>query len=326
MGEGTDVGVAVADVGVVVADVGVIVTKSLIVAHHLLLVSSVVLWGWRRIVGAEVQGMNELGALTGHKDVDDVLYWFLARVRELLRADFVGMYLYGSLALGDFDPAHSDIDFIVVTEAELTPAMIAVVGDMHVQFDQSGSVWHGRIEAAYAAREALCTFPATEQAYPQVEKGRALFVEPLEIGWIFQCFTLRKRGVVLAGPTPKTLIPPLVPDDLRRAAAPIALMWQRQSRTDSTWLEWLRERPNQAFVVLTLCRLLYTLHLADVASKPAAARWVQQSIGEPWSTLIDGALAGQHAPGLIDAWEEQQTLALIDDTVERFHECLAYPM
>lgn len=270
--------------------------------------------------------MNELDELTGHADVDHVLHWFVTQVRELLHAEFVGMYLYGSLALGDFDPAHSDIDFIVVTEATLTPTIIAALRDIHVQFDHSASPWHGRIEAAYVAREALRTFPATEQAYPQVEKGRTLFAEPLEIGWIFQCFTLRERGVVLAGPAPKELIPPLVPDDMRRAAAPIALMWQRQARTDPSWLVWLRERPNQAFVVLTLCRLLYTLQLANVASKPAAARWTQQSIGEPWLALIDAAIAGQHAPDSIDPWEEQQTLALIDFTVDRFHERLSNTM
>ena len=74
---------------------------------------------------------------------------------------------------------------------------------------------------------------------------------------------------------------------------------------------------------MTLCRLLYTLELATVTSKPAAARWALQSLTERWSTLIIGALAGRHTPGSIEPWEEQQTLALIDDTVVRFHERLS---
>lgn len=267
--------------------------------------------------------MSEAGEVTGYDDVDQVLRWFLAQVRALLGGEFVGMYLYGSRALGDFDPVHSDIDFLVVTEAELELARISALGDMHARFDQSGSRFVGRIEAVYAERDALRHFPPGDKAYPQVETDRSLFVEPLEMGWIFQCWTLRERGVVLAGPAPREMIPPLDPDEMRRAAAPIALMWQRQAREDPTWLPWLRERQAMSFVVLTLCRLLYTLDLASVASKPAAARWVQRTLGEPWTELIASAVAGKHTPGFIEPWEEQQTLALIDDTVARFRERLS---
>ncbi len=251
------------------------------------------------------------------------MHWFLAQAQALLGAEFVGMYLVGSLALGDFDPATSDIDFIIVTEAELAPAVIAGLRDMHARFDQRASPWSARIEAVYADREALRTVPPGEHAYPQVETERGFFVEPLEMGWIFQCWTLREHGVVLAGPAPTDLIPPLDPDDMRRAAAPIALMWQREAREDPSWLLWLRERPSQAFVVLTLCRLLYTLERAAVASKPAAARWALQALGERWSPLIARALAGHHASGRIEPWEEQQTLALIDFTVARCRERLS---
>jgi hypothetical protein len=262
--------------------------------------------------------MNEPGEWTGNVDVDQVLQWFLAQARALLGAEFAGMYLYGSLALGDFDPAHSDIDFIVVTEGKLAPGLIAALRDVHSRFDQSASAWSGRIEAVYAERDALRTFPPGDRVYPQVEKDRGFFVEPLEMGWIFQCFTLRQHGVVLAGPAPDKLIPPLDPNEMRRTAGPIALMWQRDARADPTWLEWVRERQSQAFVVLTLCRLLYTLERADVVSKPAAARWALQALGDRWSALVAGALAGQHTPGRIEPWEEQQTLALIDYTTACF--------
>ncbi len=255
--------------------------------------------------------MNEPDEVTGYADVDHVVRWFEAQALALLGVDFVGMYLYGSLALGGFDPANSDIDFVIVTNAKLAPAVIATLRTMHARFAQSVSPWAGRIEAVYVERDALRTFPPGANAYPQVEKECDFTVEPLEMGWIFQCWTLREHGVVLSGPAPKELIPPLDPDEMRRAVTPIVGMWQRAAREDPTWLPWLRERQNQAFVVLTLCRLLYTLDRAEVASKPAAARWAQRTLGERWSTLIARALAGQHAPGCIEPWEEQETLALL---------------
>ena len=178
-----------------------------------------------------------------------------------------------------------------------------------------------KIEVVYADRAALRTVPPSETGYPQVEKGRRLFVAPLELGWIFQCFVLRQYGVVVDGPAPTGLIPPVDPDELRQAAAPIALLWQRQAREDPTWLDWLRSvRHHQAFVVLTLCRMLYTLERTDVASKPAAGQWAQEVVGERWFALIAAALPGQRRSGPIEPWEEEQTLALIDYTVMRFNE------
>src|SRR5687768_5635366 len=94
--------------------------------------------------------MNQVGKVTGYEAVDQVLHWFLAQVQDLLGGELVGMYLYGSLALGDFDPAHSDIDFVVVTEAELAPASIPTLRDIHARFEQSASPWSRRIEAVYA--------------------------------------------------------------------------------------------------------------------------------------------------------------------------------
>ena len=48
----------------------------------------------------------------------------LARLRDALvaRGGLAGIYLYGSLATGDFSPARSDIDLVVMVNGELDPA------------------------------------------------------------------------------------------------------------------------------------------------------------------------------------------------------------
>jgi predicted nucleotidyltransferase len=55
-------------------------------------------------------------ALKGHADV----------LKEVLRESFTGFYLIGSLAIGDFDLT-SDIDFIVVTERQLSGTEVTEV-------------------------------------------------------------------------------------------------------------------------------------------------------------------------------------------------------
>ncbi len=51
--------------------------------------------------------------------MNSVLLELLTGVQNILGPHFVGMYLYGSLANGDFDQ-DSDVDFVVVTDNEIS--------------------------------------------------------------------------------------------------------------------------------------------------------------------------------------------------------------
>lgn len=153
--------------------------------------------------------MHESLQPTPYADVNAVLHDFKVRIQAIVGSHFRGMYLYGSLALGDFDPHGSDIDFIVVTDAALSDDLFVALQDIHARFDESLSPWAAKVEAAYIPRDTLRHSAPTPARYPQVEKGRTLVVDQLESGWIFQCYSLREHGVIVAGPDPRTLIDPL---------------------------------------------------------------------------------------------------------------------
>ena len=255
--------------------------------------------------------------LTPYADVNAVLHDFAARIRAILGSHFLGMYLYGSLALGDFDPHSSDIDFIVVTDAEIADDLFMALQEMHAHFDESGSPWAAKVEAAYIPQGALRHSAPTSAQYPQIEKGRSLARDHLEIGWAFQCYTLREHGVVVLGPDPRTLIDPVDPHDIRRAVVAITSGWLEGARHDPAWLVWLQHRSAQAFIVLTLCRFLYTLDSGTVAPKAVAAQWAQKALGQRWAELIERSLAGQHDESETPDSDVDDTVALIQYTVER---------
>ncbi len=52
----------------------------------------------------------------------------------------------------------------------------------------------------------------------------------------------------------------------------------------------------QSCTVLTLCRTLYTLEYGAVVSKKVSASWAQETLGEPWVSLIERAWVGRHNP------------------------------
>jgi hypothetical protein len=263
------------------------------------------------------KGVSKLLSPTPYPDVNVVVSDFAARIQSNLGSQFLGLYLYGSLALGDFDPHTSDIDFIVVTDSDLSDDFFTVLREMHAEFDSSNSPWSGKVEAAYIPREALRHADPTHKHYPQIEKGTELFRAPLEIGWAFQLYTLRQYGIVVAGQDLRALINPVNVADMRQAASVILGGWLEQSRYDSSWIAWARRRSNQAFVVLTLCRLLYSLETGDIASKPAAARWAQKNLGARWDALIERSLAGQHNEQETPEDDFEDMLALLTYAMER---------
>jgi hypothetical protein len=261
--------------------------------------------------------MNEPFAPTPFADVNLVLDHFRARIQALLGSHFIGMYLVGSLALGDFDPRSSDIDFVVGSDTDIEDDLFESLQDIHAKFAASSSAWAEKIEAIYIPSPALRHTTPNASHYPQIEKGTRLFKAPLESGWVFQCITLRDHGVVVAGPDPRTLVASIDPQAMHSAAAAIAALWLEQAEHDPTWLSWLRQRDAQTFVILTLCRLLYSLATGSVASKPRAAEWAKKELGEPWAMLIERTLAKQHQAGDIAQSEEDETLAFIQFTLEQ---------
>jgi len=95
------------------------------------------------------------------------------------------------------------------------------------------------------------------------------------------------RGVTLAGPNPRDLVPE-VPADALRSSMPALIESFLPDLFSWTSLDvaW-----SQRYAVTTLCRMLYTLETGEVASKPAALEWARRALSPEWQGLIERALA-----------------------------------
>lgn len=248
---------------------------------------------------------------TPYPDVNAVLHRLLSSVQGILGDCFVGMYVQGSLAGGDFDPQRSDIDFVVVSAAELSDETFRALEGMHAHMRASGRPWAARLEGLYIPQHALRRYDPAHARHPWLGMDGHFAVEQLGSDWVIQCHVLREQGVALAGPAPCALIDPILPDDLRRAQRATLQEWWAPQLHDPTRL---RSSEYQAYAVLTMCRALYTLQHGTVVSKPVAARWAQQTLGERWAALIGRALAW---PSGLQADELDETLGLLRYTLER---------
>jgi hypothetical protein len=248
-------------------------------------------------------------APTEDPEVNSVLQELLSGAQAILGDGFVGTYLDGSLAIGDFDPDKSDIDFVVVTKAEVSSGTFGALETMHRRISAGASKWARELEGSYISTRALRRDPRPA-AHPYIDRGSALAMVQHESGyWPIHRHMVREHGVVLAGPPPHTLIDPVPPEELREAVRGILRGWWKPMLTEGPLL---RNGFYRCYAVLTMSRMLFTLRQGTIVTKPVAARWAQHALDRRWTPLIQHALAWSRdvPPDL------GETLAFIRHTTE----------
>ncbi len=248
---------------------------------------------------------------TPYPDVNAALDELFRGARRILGGHLVGIYLFGSLATGDFDPNSSDLDILVVPDEALADEEFAALAAMHARFAASDSPWATEIEVSYIPRDALRRYDPAHKLYPRIDRGSGnLSLQAHDIDWVIQRHVLREHGVALAGPDLRSLIDPVTADDLRHATAGLMRVWWGPMGDDPARLY---RRGYQAYSALTMCRVLYTLRFGVIVSKPVAARWARAELGARFAGLLDRALE----------WRKDQQEPLGDD-VSQTQELIRY--
>ena len=248
-------------------------------------------------------------ALIDYPEINSLLQELLSGARAIFGDHFVGMYLDGSLAIGDFDPDKSDLDFVVVTDSEVSSDTFVALKAMHDRIASGASKWASELEGSYVSQRAL-RHDRRPAALPYIDRGSVLAMVWQESGyWVIHRHMLREHGVVLAGPLPRTLIDPVQPEELREAVCGILREWWMPMLVDGPLLQNSFYR---CYAVLTMSRMLYTIRHGAIVTKPSAARWAQGALDRRWTPLIQHALAwSRDVPP-----DPEETLAFIRYTCE----------
>jgi aminoglycoside adenylyltransferase-like protein/nucleotidyltransferase-like protein len=256
---------------------------------------------------------------TPYPEVNIVLGEVLAGAKSIFGDQFVGMYMYGSLANGDFD-RESDVDYVVVTDRPISDPQFAALDAMHQRIAEI-DLWPAtQLEGSYLPRGALRQFDPVRVLHVHIDRGPAERLRRMHIddpilsrawwgGWVILRENLSTRGVTVTGPAPQTLVEPVSPDELRQAAAAILPGWSKAILANAAEISG---RAYQSYTVLTVCRILYTLEHGAVVSKRAAAVWAQEALDAQWRPLIERAWSGRQNPDLrAEAEDVNATLGLI---------------
>ena len=189
-------------------------------------------------------------------------------LENILQRDLVGIYLYGSLVSGDFDIAVSDIDLVVVLNAELDRRQFLRLQQMHARVVDDHPEWRDRLELAYISRRALKTFRVVTSTIGIISPGEPFHLLEAGEDWLISWYDLRRHGIALLGPPIQSLIEPIAVADWLDAVRQHICAYRRSvnNAVDILWL---------SYIVLTVARGVYTLAHGQAASKVKAAAWAR---------------------------------------------------
>ena len=161
---------------------------------------------------------------TPYPDLNHVLREFVSRLRAILEDDFGGTYLQGSFAVGDFD-LHSDVDFIVVIDDELSPDQVTVLQAMHDQIYQLESGWAQHLDGSYFPQEILQSTSKRGIKLWYLDNGARSLVKSEHCNTLLVRWVVREKGIALAGPPSATLVDPISTDLLRAEIFETIIDW-----------------------------------------------------------------------------------------------------
>jgi hypothetical protein len=226
---------------------------------------------------------------------------YLRLADRLLPGRVAGLYVVGSVALGAYREARSDIDLVLVLDGPDRPDDLRRLALLHAGRAAAtavGSVRRGLSPLrgtcnAVFVRSADLTLPVgciTPVAVAAGERFRpaAAGSDISPVAWK----GLAERGIAVRGPEPGALGLDPEPDRLRAwNLANLESYWRPWARRYAGAGVHLRPRWSTAWGVLGPPRLLRTIATGDVVSKEVAGEYAMDVLHRRWHPLVRYALA-----------------------------------
>jgi hypothetical protein len=255
-------------------------------------------------------------------DVDRVVTRYLGLVDAAAPGLVEGLYLVGSVALGDFQPRTSDVDFIAVSSAPVNEGSRQALASVHA--DLAAEAGPPAFDGIYVTFDELKLSPANTAGL--VHHDGRLTVGPggrSPVEWA----TLAWHGVPVRGPDPAELA---VQADATELTA-----WTLEN-LDQYWQRWITQSKDPAtrtaaamltdwgvaWGILGVSRQHYTVATGQITSKAGAGRYALGRFPAGWHGVIEEALrcrpepVSAPAPGRAAGQRRRQAVAFMEAAAE----------
>jgi len=252
--------------------------------------------------------------------VNELLDTIVAEYKEILKDNLVGIYLHGSLVMGCFNPANSDIDFLVVVKENISVSNLRGLIDVLLNYASMGP--QKGFEMSVILRDDAKNF-----VYPTPfilhfsDFHKERYVQ--DSAYICGGFTdpdlaahimiIRERGICLFGEPIDTLFMPVPKKDYIKS-----IMYDIvESKAEIIG--------NPTYYILNLCRVLYYVKEEIVSSKKEGGEWGYNHLPEEYREIIELALCDYEGKGKCINWEDstltkyaEYMLVQINESIQSF--------
>jgi len=224
----------------------------------------------------------------------------------------VAVYVHGSLALGCFNPARSDLDVLVVLAEALDVDTKLRVAD--VLLHASAHPYEIELDALTLAQLAGWRHPSPydfhyseshRERYAADPLGRLAGLARTNADLAAHVTVTRAAGIAIVGPPPYELLPEVPFADYR----------------DSLLrdLEWARTAESESYGILSPCRIWATVETRQIHSKVSGAHWALERLPADLERPVAAALATYVRNEPLDVAESLR-LQLFDYVAERLRQ------
>lgn len=232
---------------------------------------------------------------------------YLQRVRSHAPGMVDGVYLTGSVALGDVHPGRSDVDVVTVLRARPDAEGLRALADLHEGLalpDRRDPAWdrtRARFDGWYLTWDDLAAAPAPGVTLGLRALDRRLFRGP---GWVPPALLwheLAEHALHVAGPSLEGRVAVPGPEAVRASCRQTldrqwVPWWQRTAKTASAAGLGALGPLAPATGVLGVARIRYTLETGRVTSKCGGGEWALDTMHPRWRRILTEALRVRHRP------------------------------
>lgn len=201
---------------------------------------------------------------------------------EVTGSSLVGLFVFGSIVEGDFDPDVSDIDLIAVLAGPPSESLATRLRLMHDDFARANPEWDDRIEVVYISKEGLAHCQTETTSIGIISPGEPFHVVQAGRDWILNWYPARANSVTLIGQPLPTLIPPIPAEEYIHELRLYLADFKNRINDDSS-------SGTQAYAILSICRGLHSIRKGYRLSKRQAASWARHEFPK-WADLIEQAV------------------------------------
>ncbi|EJQ51499.1 hypothetical protein IEE_00506 [Bacillus cereus BAG5X1-1] len=213
-------------------------------------------------------------------EVKQLMEQYIVELKEIFSDEkIVGVYIYGSIALGAFHIETSDVDFVTVISDSVNKAEKQQIIELHKKLRKS--TLGKRMDGMYIPLDDLGKYNHEINEYVYCADGKA------DIGhWDINAvtwWTLKNQGITVIGKEAEDL--------------PFQIRWDDVVNTmkynvEHYWLEKAK-RPYLFFIeewvesaVVTMGRILYTLDHKTIVSKDRGLQYMLELYSHKWEPLL----------------------------------------